>query len=128
MGYQPSRYLGPYGGDDDTRWFGKGGPGPHSWEGGGVVNLRPFWVEPRALMLHNIYLASETPLVDRSKINANVIGAGAVLSLAFAVGGEKAVAGVIAAWGGLWVLWVLDIPSGLRDMLTQPELREVLQY
>jgi hypothetical protein len=105
-----------------------GGPGPYSYESGGPLNLRPFWKEPRNLLLHNLYLASEVPLVDSSKLQANVLGVGAVGAAVMAFGGEDALMCYGAILAGAWVLWAIDIPHGLRECLTSPELREAMEF
>lgn len=121
--YRPSLYTGP----DSSRGF-EGGPGPYSHEVGGPLNLRPFWVEPRNLLPHNMYLASEIQLADRSKIQANVVGAAAIGTLALSIGGENMLKGYIGALSLAWVLWLIDCPHGLAESLTSPELREALSF
>lgn len=101
-----------------------GGPGPFSYEPGGPLNLRPFWIEPRNLLPHNMYVASEIQLTDKSKLQANVLGVGAVGATVLAVGGETGLHLMLGALAGSWVLWTVDFPHGVRRMLTSPELVE----
>jgi hypothetical protein len=127
--YKPTLYRGPQNlplgatGDDGF----KGGPGPYSYEAGGPINLRPFWKEPRNLLLHNMYIASEIQLGDRSKIQANVLGNAAMLAFLLAVCGEKGVHTYAFLQAGAWTAWCLDLPI-LRDALTSPELREAVFF
>jgi hypothetical protein len=125
--YKPTLYRGPQnlplGAQADDGF--QGGPGPYSYEAGGPINIRPFWKEPRNLLLHNMYIASEVQLGDRSKIQANVIGNGAVIAFILAVCGENGAKAYALTQAGIWALWCFDFPF-VRDSLTSPELREAI--
>lgn len=90
-----------------------------------TLNVRPFWICPRNTLPHNIYYSSKIPLLDTSFLNCNALAAAGLLVVSYRwEGGPKA---LLAAWGALWVLWLMDLPRGTRKLLSSPEIGAYLE-
>lgn len=98
----------------------------NSKEKGAPINLHPFWVCPRDLLFHNMYLASQMSLVSETPLQANALGnAGiAIMASQFDIGGVNGTVAWVGLNMGAWLLW-LAVPQ-LRTMLTAPELKDGL--
>jgi hypothetical protein len=87
----------------------------------GHVNVHPFWVCPRNLLWHNIFIASQSRLVTTDTLWANILGNMATLALSLHF--DK-----LSLYFGLqlsaWAAWVL-LPAS-RTYLTAPELLDVV--
>lgn len=97
-----------------------------SKEKGAPINVHPFWVCPRDLLFHNMYLASQMSLVDNTPLQANALAnAGiAVIASQFELGGINGALLWVGFNYALWMAW-LGIPQ-FREALTAPELRDGL--
>src|SRR5678815_1876988 len=88
-------------------------------------NYRPFWKEPVNLLPHNLYAASRLGVSDARYLQANWIGAtGVLMSSAYFENGLKIALGTCAL---AWALWLLDFPSGARNVLTSQELSDPMR-
>ncbi len=85
------------------------------------VNVKPFWVCPRGLFWHSLYIASQSRLQYPSHLVANVLGNGALIALV--VQYEKLPYYLLIQLMA-WMMWLL-IPDA-RFYLTPPELRDVI--
>ncbi len=97
-----------------------------SQEKGAPINFHPFWVCPRGLLYHNMYIASQMNLRDTSSLQSNLLGNLGITLILSQFGKEYKNGALI--WVGLnmsaWLLWV-SVPS-LRKYLTSPELLDGL--
>lgn len=87
----------------------------------GYINVKPFWVCPRNILWHNIYISSQSRLQYKSHLLANLLGNGALIGLA--VQFEK-LSWYFAFQIGLWVTWLIS--ADMRPYLTAPELLDVV--
>jgi hypothetical protein len=88
---------------------------------GAHVNVHPFWVCPRNLFWHNMFIASQSRTVDSGTVWANILGNMALVTLSmqanklnYYLGGQL----------GAWLIWLYA--PGSRAYLTSPELQDVI--
>ncbi len=99
----PSGLRGQYGRDKDY-----------------VTNVRPFWVSPLNILPHNIYYATQVPIVDYTIVTGNMMALAGAMTLSLLY--PKGPTYMFALFGGLWLLWLVDIPSGVRSVLSSREI------
>lgn len=88
---------------------------------GGYINVKPFWVCPRNILWHNLYISSQSRLQYKSHLLANILGNGALIGVAVQF---QKLPLYIALQIGLWTVWLLS--TDLRPYLTSPELLDVI--
>lgn len=121
--FKPAKFQpGAFGGNQTDRMYGQVVEGPHSYEGSGMTNIRPFWISPLQLLPHNVYTSSKIPVADKGTYQANILGLLAVMMASYGLGGLKGLSYLGAGWAGMWLLWLADFPQGFRECLTSPEL------
>jgi hypothetical protein len=101
----------------------------NSKEKGAPINIRPFYVCPRELLLHNIFLASQIQLVDAGQLTTNVLAHAGIMLMSSQVKVGN-LNGVLAWTGfnlGVWALWAFG-PHTVRKALTAPELRDAMLF
>lgn len=100
-----------------------------SKEQGAPINIRPFWICPRGLLVHNMVIASQIQLVDPTPLQTNML-ANAGLLLMLSQTRFKNFNGALIYMGaqlGLWGLWAYG-PHSLQKFLTAPELRDAMLF
>lgn len=101
---------------------------PSSKEKGAPINIRPFWVCPRELLLHNIFIGSQIHVADGRMLTTNVMANAGITLMA----GQFSVKGVNGAiiWlglnAGLWALVTLA-PTTFSSLVA-PELRDAMLF
>ena len=96
-------------------------------EKGAPINIRPFWVCPRELLLHNLFLGSQVHLVDGGMLTTNVLAHAGIMLMAsqVSVGGVNGALAWTTFNVALWGLWAYG-GHDVRKALTAPELRDAL--
>lgn len=92
---------------------------------GALINLHPFWVCPRNLFLHNIYVATQIKLADINVLYTNSLGTVGLMlaSMQWGSGGLMTYFGVQLS---AWAAWIAS--PQLRPFLSSPELKDAIQY
>jgi hypothetical protein len=100
-----------------------------SKEKGAPINVRPFWVCPKELLLHNMVLASQINVVDARMLTTNAMTHAGITVMAgqFSVQGVNGAALWLGFNLGMWLLW-LNGPHSVRKMLTSPELMDAVLF
>jgi hypothetical protein len=106
--------------------YGRGMSGRYSMDTDNhPIKLRTAFQQPINILPHNLYLASQVPLVNPNVRTVNALTlTGLLIASTYTENGLKY---AIGAGALLWGLWIFDMPRGTRIRLSSVEFHGLLQ-